>query len=140
MEILYQTSLNGAVTLDGSYSYTTAKIESGSFDGKKVPDVPQSVGNVTFGWMANDNHTTRFETYYVSSKYAVSDYDNSLDQSDAYYVSNISHSYTAGDLTASLAINNLFNQKYNYYEIDYSSLYVTPAEPTTVNLQISYTF
>ena len=55
-------------------------------------------------------------------------------------LSNISHSYTAGGLTASLAINNLFNQEYHYYEIDYSSLYVTPAEPTTINLQISYTF
>lgn len=142
MEVLYQMSFNSNLTLDGSYSHTVAKIKSGSYDGYKVPDVPQNVGNVTFTWKANDRNTTRFETYYVSSKYAVSDYSNSLDKSEAYYVSNLSHSYKLDQLTTSLTVNNLFNEDYNYYEIFHytGNKYVTPAEPTAVNFQISYTF
>ena len=139
-EAVFETQITPNLNFDGRYSNTRAKIESGSFNGKRVPDVPNIVCNFGFTWDIDDHQSTSFGTYYVSSKHPVSDYDNSLDKSDAYYLSNFSYSFKSGELTATLALNNVFDEDYDYYQIDYSSLYVTPAEPSNLSFQVNYAF
>ena len=129
------------LTINGTLRWIQTKIESGTFDGKEVPGVPNLTGGLKIESKLSEHQTLNLSTLYVANSYPWSDFDNSLGKTNAHTTTTASWSYAKERLRGILKINNLFDQTYNAYEIDaYSGHSITPAEPLNFEIGVAYEF
>jgi len=129
------------LTINGTLRWIQTKIESGTFDGKEVPGVPNLSGGLKIESSLTDHQTLRLSGMYVSNSIPWSDFDNSLGKTNAYTTASASWSYAQENFRGVLKINNLFDETYNVYEIDsFSGHAVTPAEPLNFEIGVTYEF
>ncbi|KAB7772282.1 TonB-dependent receptor family protein [Xanthomonas maliensis] len=139
-----------ALTLDAGYAYLDASQESGQFRGLRVPYTSRN--QITLGGNYAIGHTTVALSSYYFSK-AFSDAANtvqenaiaSVGQLPAYWVWNaqVSHTLLQRDgqkLSASLAINNLFDRQYWFRGVDTSPWGRQAAPGRTLTAGLEYTF
>ncbi len=139
-----------ALTLNAGYAYLDARQESGTYDGKLVPYTSRN--QLSLGASYQPGHTTVAVSGYYFSR-AFSDAANSVQENaigsvgelPAYWVWNAQLSQVlserdSGKLSASLAVNNLFDRKYWYRGIDTSPWGRQPAPGRSVTLGLEYRF
>jgi hypothetical protein len=137
----YNREVTPRTRLTTTANWIQTKIESGAFDGKEVPGVPNLSGGLKIESRPTDRQILTLSGIYVSSSYPWSDFDNSLGKTNAYTSTSASWSYAQDGFRGVLKINNLFDQTYNAYEIDsFSGHAITPAEPINFEFGVSYEF
>ena len=136
----YSHEVTPRTRLTATANWIRTKIESGTFVGKEVPGVPSLTGGLKIENKLSEHQTLRLSGLYVSESYPWSDFDNSLGKTNSYATISASWSHVQDGFNTMFKLNNLFDQTYNAYEIDYGSLYITPAEPVSFEIGVSYAF
>ncbi len=105
------------LTIDGTYTYTKAEIQSGSFDGNEIPGVPKHklTGHVTLSPVRN--LLMALEIIYKGERPYISDFSNDFGKLAGYTVLNLKTRYTWGKVTAFLNLNNLTDEEYEEYGV-----------------------
>jgi iron complex outermembrane receptor protein len=103
--------------LTGTYTYTDAYFESGTYQSKKFPGVPR---HKYFLRSELDFEPMKFmvDMIGVGDQYVTSDYRNRLGKLDSYVVVNSRISYKWSSIDVFFGVNNLFNEKYSEYGVD----------------------
>ena len=133
-------SLNDALTVGGSYTYTDAEIESGTFKGNEVPYVAEHSGVLNTTWQFLPSFSAYAEVAYTGSRYALGDDANAYEEVDAETMVNLALRWSSGNWRATLRANNVFGEKFDTLTTDYSGYRsVYPAAEETVFLTLGYT-
>ena len=150
LELQWSPEQLRALTLNAGYAYLDARQESGAFDGLRVPYTSRN--QITLGGTYALGHTTvALSSYYFSKAY--SDAANTVQENaiasvgelPSYWVWNTQVSHTLLErggqkLSASLAINNLFDRQYWFRGVDTSPWGRQAAPGRTVTAGLEYTF
>ena len=141
------TYINAEFT-DFTTSATTPD-EAISYDGKRVPLVPENMFGLTLGWKTPQYGHLSASLRYVDEKFI--DMDNTLTL-DAYTVTDIKYVYSMKDVFSvednmefSIAVNNLFDEAYAEYGESSGGLYVSeavafPADGISLFAGVKYSF
>lgn len=152
VEVQWSPAQLRALTLNAGYAYLDARQESGVYDGNRVPYTSRNQLTLGASYRPESGHTTVAVSSYYFSR-AFSDAANtaqenaiaSVGELPSYWVWNAQLSQVlsegaSGKLSASLAVNNLFDRKYWYRGIDTSPWGRQPAPGRSVTVGLEYTF
>ncbi|XEB11761.1 TonB-dependent receptor family protein [Xanthomonas sp. DAR 35659] len=150
VELQWSPAQLTALTLNAGYAYLDARQESGAYDGKRVPYTSRN--QLSLGASYQPGRTTLAVSGYYFSR-AFSDAANTVPENaigsvgelPAYWVWNAQLSRVlserdSGKLSASLAVNNLFDRDYWYRGIDTSPWGRQPAPGRSVTVGLEYRF
>ncbi len=100
-----------------AYSYTEADIDGGIYDDAEIPNVPahQAGFNLLVDYWKP--FSVALNGKYVGERVFISDWANSFDDHDDYFVLNAKAKYSWKNATAFVSINNLFNTEYEEYGV-----------------------
>ncbi|MDW7646328.1 MAG: TonB-dependent receptor [Desulfuromonadales bacterium] len=116
------------VSLTGNYSYTKATFEKAPFEGNDVPSVPRHKANMTAKLTDIIPGTILSATYnYMGSAYAISDQSNLLGKVNSFHTLDAKVSYAWKNFKTFFGVNNLTDEKYNQYVVNYGALNYYPA-------------
>lgn len=107
----------GNITLRGSYTFTTAQVRQGQYEGSWVPSVPKNRFSVNASMYLTTNFTVGLEGSYIGKRPFESDWVNSYGNHEDYFLLNSRITYTWQRYRAFLDVNNLLNQEYSEYGI-----------------------
>ena len=152
VELQWSPARLRALTLNAGYAYLDARQESGVYDGLRVPYTSRNQLTLGASYRPDSGHTTVAVSSYYFSR-AFSDAANTVQENaigsvgelPAYWVWNAQLSQVlsegdSGKLSASLAVNNLFDRKYWYRGIDTSPWGRQPAPGRSVTVGLEYKF
>lgn len=152
VEVQWSPTQLRALTLNAGYAYLDARQESGVYDGNRVPYTSRNQLTLGASYRPDSGHTTVAVSSYYFSR-AFSDAANTVQENaiasvgelPSYWVWNAQLSQVlsegaSGKLSASLAVNNLFDRKYWYRGIDTSPWGRQPAPGRSVTVGLEYTF
>ncbi len=152
VEVQWSPAQLRALTLNAGYAYLDARQESGVYDGNRVPYTSRNQLTLGASYRPESGHTTVAVSSYYFSR-AFSDAANTVQENaiasvgelPSYWVWNAQLSQVlsegaSGKLSASLAVNNLFDRKYWYRGIDTSPWGRQPAPGRSVTVGLEYTF
>ncbi|WP_371182834.1 TonB-dependent receptor family protein [Xanthomonas sacchari] len=152
VEVQWSPTQLRALTLNAGYAYLDARQESGVYDGNRVPYTSRNQLTLGASYRPESGHTTVAVSSYYFSR-AFSDAANTVQENaiasvgelPSYWVWNAQLSQVlsegaSGKLSASLAVNNLFDRKYWYRGIDTSPWGRQPAPGRSVTVGLEYTF
>ncbi len=152
VELQWSPAQLRALTLNAGYAYLDARQKSGVYDGLRVPYTSRNQLTLGASYRSESGHTTVAVSSYYFSR-AFSDAANTVQENaigsvgelPAYWVWNAQLSQVlsegaSGKLSASLAVNNLFDRKYWYRGIDTSPWGRQPAPGRSVTVGLEYTF
>jgi iron complex outermembrane receptor protein len=131
LELEGRMKLEGGWSLNGSYTHTRARFTGGSLPdaavwiganpdlaGNEVPLVPRHQVNVSAAWDITGRDRLSLSANYVSERHMDNDETNNLGvKIPARTVADLKYTRRQGNLTASLAINNLFDRQYFDYAV-----------------------
>jgi Fe(3+) dicitrate transport protein len=150
VELQWSPAQLRALTLNAGYAYLDARQQSGTYEGKRVPYTSRN--QLSLGAAYQPGRTTLAVSGYYFSR-AFSDAANTVQENaigsvgelPAYWVWNAQLSQVlserdSGKLSASLAVNNLFDRNYWYRGIDTSPWGRQPAPGRSVTLGLEYRF
>jgi iron complex outermembrane receptor protein len=112
--------------LNGSYTYTDAKIRGGQFDGSAVPMIPRNKVTLSTVIDLGKGYSVALNGVYVGKRPFISDFENKFDYQNDYTVFNGKIKYQWKNITAFLDINNITGKKYS--EFGTLSLFSSPVE------------
>jgi iron complex outermembrane receptor protein len=142
-----EVSLDAAVldwlTLSGSYTFTSAKIKEGAFEGKNVPNVPKHKAVLDVKCGITKEAAAILSGVYVGERPFVSDFANDFSDQKGYLLLNAKFSYHWKSLKAFLDINNLTNKEYSEYGVIggfpmEKAFYPSPKRNFLVGLSIAF--
>ncbi|RMG03561.1 MAG: TonB-dependent receptor [Nitrospirae bacterium] len=105
------------LSLDGTCTFTRTEIRGGSFDGHDIPGVPENKITGHLNLKPIEGLGITLETIHVGKRPYISDFDNAFGDLGAYTVLNMKTSYTKGNITAFLNLNNLTDEEYEEYGV-----------------------
>jgi len=116
------------VKLFSGMGYTNAEFTAGVNDGKKIPLVPEFKANAGFELTFDCGFTYRLQYNYLGSRYAGTDYSNSVDKLDSAGTVDMYATYTYKKVEFFVNATNIFNKKYydGYAGTGWSSSYPMP--------------
>ncbi|PLX71708.1 MAG: TonB-dependent receptor [Denitrovibrio sp.] len=98
-----------------AYSYVDADIDEGVSKGNDIPLLSKNKVKATFGYRCSAGVGVYYFANYYSSSYQGSDYGNTQDKLDAYWVSDMKIDYKYDRFSIFFKVNNMFNEKYYDY-------------------------
>ena len=110
------------LTFRGSYTYIYARIRGGIYDGMQVPNVPKHRAGAEGQFSPFQGFTVILNGNYVGVRRFDGDLPNAFSKQTGYFVMNNKYTYKWKQITVSMNINNITNQKYS----DYSSIGFNP--------------
>ena len=115
------------ILFSGSYTYRHTDIDGGQYDGKDLPNVPRHQFTIGVQKTFYNRIQLGLDGSYVGERRYISDFDNNLGHQDDYF-------YLAGKLAYLLekgsiyvAVNNILDQEYEEYGVDYGAEYLYPS-------------
>lgn len=130
-----------------SHTYEEARFRGGANDKKTIPLVPDHQFSHHLTVRAWEHYLFSFRGRVVGERVIGNDLDNSKTEADPYYVADSRFAYSIKNVEFFAEINNLFNQRYNTYEIEKSvfgspeiTRDVYPAPERNFNLGVKITF
>ncbi len=117
IEVSFDARATDRLTLRGSYTYMNAKIKEGTFEGKKVPNVPAHKATVDVLYRITKEAAADLNGVYIGERPFVSDFANDFSNQQGYILLNAKFTYQWKSLRAFLNINNLTNKEYSEYGV-----------------------
>lgn len=116
------------LSLFGGLGYTNAEFTTGANNGKKIPLVPEFKANTRFELKFDCGFSYRLQYNYLSSRYAGTDYSNSVDKLDSAGTVDMYASYTYKKVEFFANATNIFNEEYynGYAGTGWTSFYPMP--------------
>jgi iron complex outermembrane recepter protein len=104
-------------TIGLAYTYTDAKVDGGTFDGKDIPNVPSHQASIKTLLVLWKPFTISLNGTYIGKRPFISDFGNRFKDQDEFFVANAKLKYRWKNATAFIDINNLFNKSYSEYGV-----------------------
>lgn len=120
------------------YSLIDAEFSSGDNKGKKLPWVARNTGRVFATYDISYEWQVFVEGVYTGTRYKDGDTSNSLDKLPAYWLGNLAVSYIQNEWSATLRVDNAFDEKYAANANNWGAYY--PGDGRKVMLTGSYQF
>ncbi|NOY64408.1 MAG: TonB-dependent receptor [Nitrospirae bacterium] len=117
VELQFHGNLTKWLTFGSSYTFTKAKIKGGDFDGRRIPNVPES--KITAQMIINpiQNLILSLEGIYVGERPFISDFNNSYGNQEDYTVFNLRIRYKWKKVTIYGDIKNITDEEYSEYGV-----------------------
>ena len=115
------------VLFSGSYTYRHTDIDGGQYDGKDLPNVPRHQFTVGLQKTFLDRVQLVLDGVYVGKRRYISDFDNNLGYQDDYFTLAGKLAYLLERGSIYVAANNLLDQEYEEYGVDYGAEYLYPS-------------
>ncbi|MFT6835485.1 MAG: outer membrane receptor for ferrienterochelin and colicin, partial [Francisellaceae bacterium] len=135
--------LGGSLTLSKNVFKNGANMPNiGDVSGNSVPGISNILAEVHSNYQIIKPINWYLQLLYTGNMYADGDFQNSLGQVSGYFLLNTSVSYKLSNWLFSIRVNNIFNQRYNYFTTTYDeqNLAVYPADGTNGALMVTYEF
>lgn len=94
------------------YNLVDAEFSNGANKGKKLPWVARNTGRAFASYDISYDWQLFVEGVYTGTRYKDGDTSNSLDKLPAYWLGNIALNFTQDVWSASLRVDNAFDEKY----------------------------
>lgn len=117
LSAIWDAKLNTKLEAGLQLGLVNGKFTAGSAKGNYIPNVPRTSLTGSLTYRPLDNTTVALETQFTGSKFADSDSDNS-NKVKSTIVNNLAISQQWKDVTLSLRVNNLLNEKYDLYTVE----------------------
>lgn len=117
IEFQSNLKLNDKIKLFANYAFTNAEFESGSYNDKRIPGVPEHKWSAGLYLNINKNLIFSLTGNYMGEKYSISDQANSLPRMASYLTLDTKISYTKGAFSVFFGINNLLDEEYYEYAV-----------------------
>ncbi|NRF32936.1 TonB-dependent receptor [Vibrio coralliilyticus] len=127
-----------SVLLGIEYSFINAEFSNGDNKGKELPWVSPHSGRAYVTYDVNYNWQFYVEGVYTGARYKDGDTSNSVEKLSAYWLNNIAINYTQDVWSASLRLDNAFDEKYPANANNYGAYY--PGDGRKVMITGSYQF
>lgn len=111
----------------GSYTYRHTDIDGGQYDGKDLPNVPRHQFTVGAQKVFYDRVQLSLDGSYVGERRYISDFDNNLGHQDDYFYLAGKLAYLLRSGSVYIAVNNILDQEYEEYGVDYGAEYLYPS-------------
>ncbi|MCP4747364.1 MAG: TonB-dependent receptor [Desulfobacteraceae bacterium] len=105
------THLGAGVT----YTNTRAKILDGAYNNRDVPDVAEHQGSAHVDYEFDSGLKLGLNANYTGERYFISDFDNSREKQEDYFLLNAKVSYPWRMLTFFVDLNNILDETYSAY-------------------------
>ena len=115
------------ILFSGSYTYRHTDIDGGQYDGMEVPNVPRHQFTVGVQKTFCDLVQLGLDGSYVGERRYVSDFDNNLGHQDDYFLLTGKLAYLLEKGSVYIAVNNILDQEYEEYGVDYGAEYLYPS-------------
>ncbi len=120
--VSFSADATSRLTIRGSYTFMSATIRGGAFDGKKVPNVPAHKATVDILCRVTKQATAILNGAYIGDRPFISDFSNDFSNQQGYLLLNAKFTYElkslkGRSLKAFLDINNLTNKEYAEYGV-----------------------
>jgi iron complex outermembrane recepter protein len=141
-EAAYQM-LNGALEPFVNLTLQEAQFKGGSYAGKDIPFVPESILHAGLTWHPIDGLSTGPSMDYVGERFAISDVNNTQPKLKRYATFDWNTSYALKNFEVWLAVRNMLDNKYNAYGV-YSSFagdtgyYPAPERNVTAGVKVKF--
>ncbi len=112
--------------LAGSYSYTDAYFDSGTFNGKQISGVAKHLLRATASYRIRPSWSALLELQLTGDQFLSGDNANAMARQPGYGVLNLHMSYERGSLSVSARVNNLLNREYNEVANAFGALFPAP--------------
>jgi iron complex outermembrane receptor protein len=109
--------LSPSLRLRTGLGYVNAKIDSGVYKGKQIPNVSPLHASATLSYKAARDYLISVTERYQSSFYASDDFDNTQAKAPGYFLTNLNLHKSWHLISANLHITNLLNKHYLRYSI-----------------------
>jgi iron complex outermembrane receptor protein len=114
----WNSNLTQKLNANLQLSLVDAQFTSGAFSGKRIPHVPKTALTGSITYRPLEKTTVGLESQFTGRKVADGDFDNDQRRAKAVFVHNLAITQGWKDLTVSLRINNVLDQKYNLYTVE----------------------
>ena len=114
------------IQLDGSYTYVDAQVQGGQYKDKDIPNVPNHRASLNSVLSLGKGITVALNGVYIGTRPFISDFTNSFDKQEDYFIVNSKIKYQWKKMTAFIDLNNLTNKEYS--EFGTLSLFSFPVE------------
>jgi len=115
------------ILFSGSYTYRHTDIDGGQYDGKDLPNVPRHQFTVGVQKTFYDRVQLGLDGSYVGERRYISDFDNNLGHQDDYFYLAGKLAYLLNKGSIYIAVNNILDQEYEEYGVDYGAEYLYPS-------------
>lgn len=120
------------------YSLIDAEFSSGDNKGKQLPWVARNTGRAFATYDISYDWQIFVEGVYTGTRYKDGDTSNSLDKLPAYWLTNVAINFTQDSWSASLRVDNAFDEKYAASANSWGAYY--PGDGRKVMLTGAYQF
>lgn len=104
--------LNKDVSVNGVFTYTDARFDTGPFSGNKISGVPERKLSFVADYQVVNGIKTYLEAIYTDEHFVSGDNANVNDKLASYTLVNANIKYSWDDLELSVRVNNLFDKQY----------------------------
>ncbi len=117
LELRFHGNLTKWLSFGGSYTFTKAKIKGGDFDGRRIPNVPESKITAQMIITPVQDLILSLEGIYVGERPFISDFNNSYGNQEDYTVFNLRIRYKWKNVTIYGDIKNITDEEYSEYGV-----------------------
>lgn len=117
LELRFHGNLTEWLTIGSSYTFTKAKIKGGDFDGRRIPNVPESKITAQMIITPVQDLILSLEGIYVGERPFISDFNNSYGNQEDYTVFNLRIRYKWKKVTIYGDIKNITDEEYSEYGV-----------------------
>jgi iron complex outermembrane receptor protein len=123
VELSFSTMVRD-ILFNGGYTYMDAEIDGGQYDGMELPNVPKHQLTLGLRKMFGERIEFGLNGSYVGERRYISDFDNDKGRQDDYFYVTSQLSYLLDKGKIYFVVNNLLNEEYSEYGVDYGSSWV----------------
>lgn len=120
IELAFSTVVRD-IMFNGGYTFRDTEIDGGQFDGKELPNVPKHQMNLGVQKTFDNRIQLGINGLYVGERRHISDFDNDKGHLEDYFYVTSQLSYLLATGRVYLAVNNLLNEEYSEYGVDYGN-------------------
>jgi iron complex outermembrane receptor protein len=117
IEISFNAKAASWLSLKGGYTFLSAKIKAGMFEGKNVPNAPKNKATVQAISHLGKGAEVILSGVYIGERPFISDFSNDFSNQKGYFLMNAKFAYKWKSLRAFLDINNLTNKEYSEFGV-----------------------
>jgi iron complex outermembrane receptor protein len=115
------------ILFSGSYTFRHTDIDGGQYDGKDMPNVPRHQFSIGAHKTFYNRVQLGLDGTYVGERRYISDFDNNLGHQDDYFYMTGKLSYLLDRGSVYIVVNNILDQEYEEYGVDYGAEYLYPS-------------
>lgn len=137
-ELGIRAALSDSFSIFGNWTYTRATYESGLYEGKTIPLIPQNSINIGGNLKIYRNYLVTLKTNWVGERILGDDFENNADRLPDYMTLDTKLSYESNRVNVYIGINNILDKEYVEYGNVWGAFYPLPERNYYGGIKVSF--